>query len=115
MFIKRVQSYLGSSFVNLFTRFGHNYMVYAQADAPYRSGARQSQELSRPQSERRNGSIRHGRRDQSDSRRVPSSRSTISFLPPPSTAAPTMPSVLARRWRAMEAHRGKNVADRDEL
>jgi len=31
-----VQSYLGSSFVNLFTKFGHNYMVYAQADAPYR-------------------------------------------------------------------------------
>jgi HAE1 family hydrophobic/amphiphilic exporter-1 len=31
-----IQSYLGSSFVNLFTKFGHNYMVYAQADAPYR-------------------------------------------------------------------------------
>jgi len=31
-----MQSYLGSSFVNLFTKFGHNYMVYAQADAPYR-------------------------------------------------------------------------------
>jgi HAE1 family hydrophobic/amphiphilic exporter-1 len=27
-----VQVYLGSSFVNLFTRFGHNYMVYLQAD-----------------------------------------------------------------------------------
>ena len=27
-----VQIYLGSSFVNLFTRFGHNYMVYIQAD-----------------------------------------------------------------------------------
>jgi len=27
-----VQSYLGSTFVNLFTRFGHNYMVYLQAD-----------------------------------------------------------------------------------
>ena len=31
-----IQSYLGSSFVNLFTKFGHNYMVYVQADAPYR-------------------------------------------------------------------------------
>ncbi len=31
-----VQTYLGSSYVNLFTRFGHNYMVYAQADAPFR-------------------------------------------------------------------------------
>ena len=31
-----VQTYLGSSYVNLFTKFGHNYMVYAQADAPYR-------------------------------------------------------------------------------
>ncbi len=27
-----VQTYLGSTFVNLFTRFGHNYMVYLQAD-----------------------------------------------------------------------------------
>jgi HAE1 family hydrophobic/amphiphilic exporter-1 len=27
-----VQIYLGSTFVNLFTRFGHNYMVYLQAD-----------------------------------------------------------------------------------
>ncbi|HAB19309.1 MAG TPA: hypothetical protein DCE44_23130 [Verrucomicrobiales bacterium] len=31
-----VQTYLGSSFVNYFARFGHNYTVYAQADAPYR-------------------------------------------------------------------------------
>jgi HAE1 family hydrophobic/amphiphilic exporter-1 len=31
-----VQTYLGSSFVNQFTRFGHQYMVYAQADAPFR-------------------------------------------------------------------------------
>src|SRR5206468_10808943 len=29
-----VQTYLGSSFVNQFTLFGHQYMVYAQADAP---------------------------------------------------------------------------------
>src|SRR6266513_2474421 len=33
---QNIQSYLGASFVNLFTKFGHNYMVYAQADAPYR-------------------------------------------------------------------------------
>jgi HAE1 family hydrophobic/amphiphilic exporter-1 len=31
-----VQTYLGSTYVNLFSRFGRNYMVYAQADAPYR-------------------------------------------------------------------------------
>ena len=31
-----IQTYLGSSFVNLFTRFGYNYIVYAQADSPYR-------------------------------------------------------------------------------
>ena len=31
-----LQSSLGSTYVNLFTRFGHNYMVYAQADGPYR-------------------------------------------------------------------------------
>ncbi len=28
-----LQTYLGSSFVNLFTKFGHNFMVLAQADA----------------------------------------------------------------------------------
>ena len=27
-----LQSYMGSTYVNLFTRFGHNYMVYVQAD-----------------------------------------------------------------------------------
>ena len=31
-----VQTYLGSSFVNQFMLFGHQYMVYAQADAPFR-------------------------------------------------------------------------------
>ena len=31
-----IQTYLGSSFINLFTRFGYNYTVYAQADTPYR-------------------------------------------------------------------------------
>ena len=31
-----VQTYIGSSFANFFTRFGHNYMVYVQADAPFR-------------------------------------------------------------------------------
>lgn len=35
-----VQTYLGSSFANFFTRFGHNYMVYVQADAPFRREAR---------------------------------------------------------------------------
>ncbi len=31
-----LQSYVGSSFVNLFTQFGHTYMVYVQADAEHR-------------------------------------------------------------------------------
>ncbi len=31
-----VQAYLGSSFVNQFSLFGRQYMVYAQADAPFR-------------------------------------------------------------------------------
>jgi HAE1 family hydrophobic/amphiphilic exporter-1 len=31
-----LQSYLGSSYINLFTRFGHNFMVFAQADARHR-------------------------------------------------------------------------------
>src|SRR5262245_23576978 len=34
-----VQAYLGSSFVNQFMRFGHQYMVYPQADAPFRKEA----------------------------------------------------------------------------
>jgi len=31
-----LQSYLGSSYVNLFTKYGHNFMVFAQADARHR-------------------------------------------------------------------------------
>jgi multidrug efflux pump subunit AcrB len=31
-----LQSYMGSTFVNLFTRFGRNYMVYVQADPAHR-------------------------------------------------------------------------------
>jgi HAE1 family hydrophobic/amphiphilic exporter-1 len=31
-----LQTYLGSSFVNLFTKFGHNFTVFAQADARQR-------------------------------------------------------------------------------
>ncbi len=31
-----LQAYLGSSFVDQFTRFGRQYMVYAEADAPFR-------------------------------------------------------------------------------
>ncbi len=31
-----IQTYLGSTYVNLFSRFGRNYNVYAQADAPFR-------------------------------------------------------------------------------
>ncbi len=31
-----LQSYLGSTYINLFTRFGRNYMVFAQADARQR-------------------------------------------------------------------------------
>jgi hydrophobic/amphiphilic exporter-1 (mainly G- bacteria), HAE1 family len=31
-----LQSYVGSSFVNLFTRFGHTYMVYVQAESKHR-------------------------------------------------------------------------------
>ena len=31
-----LQSYLGSTYINLFTKFGHNFMVFAQADATHR-------------------------------------------------------------------------------
>ncbi len=31
-----LQSYLGSSYINLFTRFGHNFMVFAQAEGKQR-------------------------------------------------------------------------------
>lgn len=34
-----LQSYLGSTYVNLFTKFGHNFMVFAQADAKRRMAA----------------------------------------------------------------------------
>ena len=34
-----LQSSLGSTYVNLFTRFGHNYMVYVQADPLHRLNA----------------------------------------------------------------------------
>jgi hydrophobic/amphiphilic exporter-1 (mainly G- bacteria), HAE1 family len=34
-----LQSYLGSTYVNLFTRFGHNFMVFAQADGAHRLSA----------------------------------------------------------------------------
>ena len=40
-----LQSYLGSTFVNLFTRFGHNYMVYVQADPQHRLTADDIREL----------------------------------------------------------------------
>jgi len=31
-----LQTYMGSTYVNLFTKFGHNYMVYVQADPSHR-------------------------------------------------------------------------------
>jgi hydrophobic/amphiphilic exporter-1 (mainly G- bacteria), HAE1 family len=34
-----LQTYLGSTYINLFTRFGHNFMVFAQADAQHRMTA----------------------------------------------------------------------------
>ncbi|HEX5221811.1 MAG TPA: efflux RND transporter permease subunit, partial [Verrucomicrobiae bacterium] len=34
-----LQSYMGSTYVNLFTKFGHNYMVYVQADPGFRLNA----------------------------------------------------------------------------
>ncbi len=34
-----LQSYMGSTYVNLFTKFGHNYMVYVQADPAHRLNA----------------------------------------------------------------------------
>ena len=34
-----LQSYMGSTYVNLFTKFGHNYMVYVQADPLHRLNA----------------------------------------------------------------------------
>ena len=40
-----LQSYLGSTYVNLFTRFGHNYMVYVQGDPLHRLNADDIREL----------------------------------------------------------------------
>jgi multidrug efflux pump len=40
-----LQTYLGSSYVNDFTRFGRTYQVIAQADAPFRERVEQIREL----------------------------------------------------------------------
>ena len=40
-----LQSYLGSSYVNLFTKFDQSFQVYVQADAPYRRGIEDIQNL----------------------------------------------------------------------
>ena len=56
-----VQIYLGSTFVNLFTRFGHNYMVYLQAD-PLRRLSATTSRTSTSATGRRNGPDRRRRR-----------------------------------------------------
>ena len=65
-----VQTYLGSSFVNLFTRFGHNYMVYAQADAPYRLDSDNLKNYYVARSERTNGSSQRRRQHRAGARAV---------------------------------------------
>ena len=59
-----LQSYLGSSYVNLFTKFGHNFMVFAQADAKNRLTADNLKNYFVPQPERRDGSPGHAGRHQ---------------------------------------------------
>ena len=56
-----VQAYLGSSFVNQFMRFGHQYMVYAQADAPFRRETGSLGGLLRARERRRDGAARDPR------------------------------------------------------
>ena len=81
-----VQIYLGSSFVNLFTRFGHNYMVYLQADPLRRLNVRRRQGPLRAQPGRQHGA-RRARWPTSGRRWGPrSSRSTTCFPRRRSTA-----------------------------
>ena len=40
-----LQTYMGSTYVNLFTKFGHNYMVYVQADPVHRVTTNDLQQL----------------------------------------------------------------------
>ncbi len=40
-----LQNYMGSTYVNLFTRFGRNYMVYVQADSEHRLNTEDVKEL----------------------------------------------------------------------
>lgn len=40
-----LQSYLGSSYVNQFFKFGQTYQVYVQADGPFRTDIRQLENL----------------------------------------------------------------------
>ena len=93
-----MQSYLGSSFVNLFTKFGHNYMVDAEADAPYRLGA---DSLKTYHVRNQSGDMTPWEQSLPSKKRKaqPSFRSIIWFLPLQSTAALTMPTVPARPWR----------------
>ena len=59
-----LQSYLGTTYINLFTRFGHNFMVFAQADAKQRLTADDIKQLLGAQPERPDGPVGHTGRHQ---------------------------------------------------
>ena len=104
-----LQSYMGSTYVNLFTKFGHNYMVYVQADPLRRLNADDVKQLfvrsqsgdMVPVGASRKSNLRKGH---------PSSRSTICFPRPRLTAPPRPASVPARRskrWKPSRAKRSR--------
>ena len=55
-----LSSYLGSSYVNQFNKFGRTFQVYTQADAQFRLTARDIEQLMVRNQQRRHGPARHG-------------------------------------------------------
>ena len=108
-----VQIYLGSSFVNLFTRYGHNYMVYLQADphAPSERPGRQGPLRAQPG--RKHGAGRGRGRHPRGARDRRSCRSTTCFPRRRSTAWPRAGWSSGQALAAMEADRPQDAAARD--
>ena len=101
-----LQSYMGSTYVNLFTKFGHNYMVYVQADPSHRLN---TDDIKRLFVRGQGGNMVPigALAEIKPSTGHPSSRSTICFPPPRSTARPPPASVPARRSRRWKPSRVK--------
>ena len=102
---RRVQHgpvYLGSSFVNLFTRYGHNYMVYLQADPLRRLNVQDVKDLYVRSQEREHGAVGAVADIQRVARHRRSCRSTTCFPRRRSTACRRRARArvrLSRPWK----------------